>query len=213
MARAATARKTSRAPTVAPAMRKGPTQERARATVDAVLEATARVLVEEGFDKASTNRIAARAGVSVGSLYQYFDGKEALVRALAERHHEQLMGVLALAAADIADRALDDVVHDIVAAMIEAHAVDPQLHHVLTEQVPREIRTCRIEDDGATFVRGLLEVHRSKVREDLDLDVATFLLIHTVEGVTHAAVLDNPAMLQEPRFTRELARMITSYLR
>ena len=71
--------------------RKAASQERSRATVDALVEATARILVKEGFDKASTNRIAEVAGVSVGSLYQYFPGKEALVAAVAERHQQQIM--------------------------------------------------------------------------------------------------------------------------
>src|SRR3569623_1094019 len=66
--------------------RKYASQERSRATVAALVEATARILVAEGFDRASTNRIAEVAGVSIGSLYQYFPGKEALVLAVAERH-------------------------------------------------------------------------------------------------------------------------------
>ena len=64
------------------APRKKPKQERSQATVDAILVATARVLCETGYDRASTNRIALAAGVSVGSLYQYFPSKEALVAAL-----------------------------------------------------------------------------------------------------------------------------------
>lgn len=66
-------------------------QQRSRATVDALVEATARILVREGFDKASTNRIAEVAGVSIGSLYQYFPGKEALVVAVIERHQQEIM--------------------------------------------------------------------------------------------------------------------------
>ena len=66
--------------------RKKPRQERSVATVDAILDATARVLCTTGYDRASTNRIALAAGVSVGSLYQYFPSKEALVAALAARH-------------------------------------------------------------------------------------------------------------------------------
>ena len=69
--------------------RKAASQVRSRATVDALVEATARILVKEGFDKASTNRIADVAGVSVGSLYQYFPSKEALVAAVAERHQQE----------------------------------------------------------------------------------------------------------------------------
>ena len=71
--------------------RKVASQERARATVDALVEATARILVKEGFDKASTNHIAEVAGVSIGSLYQYFPSKEALVAAVIERHQHEIM--------------------------------------------------------------------------------------------------------------------------
>src|SRR5215510_10266902 len=71
--------------------RKEASQERSRATVDALIEATARILVREGFDSASTNRIAEKAGVSVGSLYQYFPGKEALIAAVIDRHHQETL--------------------------------------------------------------------------------------------------------------------------
>src|SRR6185437_5949733 len=73
--------------------RKIASQQRSRATVDALVEATARVLVEEGYERASTNRIAQVAGVSIGSLYQYFPSKEALVAAAAERHQQELARV------------------------------------------------------------------------------------------------------------------------
>jgi AcrR family transcriptional regulator len=64
--------------------RKSASQERSRLTVEALLEATARVLMKDGYDRASTNKIAAVAGVSIGSLYQYFPSKEALVAAVID---------------------------------------------------------------------------------------------------------------------------------
>ena len=69
--------------------RKSASQKRSQATVETLLDATARVLTREGYDRASTNRIAAKAGVSVGSLYQYFPNKEALVAALVARHNRK----------------------------------------------------------------------------------------------------------------------------
>ena len=66
-------------------LRKQPKQERAKATVDAVLEASARILVDIGYAKASTNLIAEKAGVSIGSLYEYFPGKEAIFAELRRR--------------------------------------------------------------------------------------------------------------------------------
>src|SRR5487761_943127 len=73
--------------------RKLASQERSRATVDALLEATTRVLIKEGYDRASTNRIAEVAGVSIGSLYQYFPSKEALVAAVIDRHTQEISEV------------------------------------------------------------------------------------------------------------------------
>ncbi|HEY4220511.1 MAG TPA: TetR/AcrR family transcriptional regulator [Myxococcota bacterium] len=194
--------------------RKMPKQERARATRDALLDAAALVLVDEGYDGASTNKIAARAGVSVGSLYQYFDGKDQIVTAVAERHHEQLMAVVALAAADPGepDGDLATLVEAIIGAMLQAHAVDPELHRVLTDQIPHNVVVRRIEEDGATFVRGLIELHKARLRQDLDVDVATFIVTHAVEGVTHAAVIERPGTLKGALLTRELARMVTRFL-
>ncbi|WP_240975574.1 TetR/AcrR family transcriptional regulator [Paraburkholderia aromaticivorans] len=90
--------------------RKHASQGRSRVTVDALIEATARILVRDGFDKASTNRIAGRAGVGVGSLYQYFPGKEALVSAVIERHGQQVMQVFRGALAETAALPMEQAV-------------------------------------------------------------------------------------------------------
>src|SRR3954453_20346490 len=107
--------------------RKYASQERSRATVAALVEATARILVSEGFDKASTNRIAEVAGVSVGSLYQYFPTKEALVLAVVERHNRETMDVVAGVLDDLDSLPLEQAVQRLVTIAIEAHRVDPKL--------------------------------------------------------------------------------------
>src|SRR6516165_4267821 len=96
--------------------RKNAAQARSRATVDALVEATARILVRDGFDKASTNRIAEEAGVSVGSLYQYYPSKEALVAAVIERHNRQLMKVVRGVVAEAAAQPIELGVRKLVAA-------------------------------------------------------------------------------------------------
>lgn len=80
-------------------MRKKPQQERSRQMVETLIEATARVIAKKGLDGATTPNIAEAAGVSVGSLYQYFDGKEALVAALLEKMVTDLTAVLTTQAA------------------------------------------------------------------------------------------------------------------
>src|SRR6185437_12667327 len=87
--------------------RKTASQKRSRATVDALVEATARVLIKEGYDRTSTNRIASVAGVSIGSLYQYFPSKEALVAAVIERHMQELSRVVRDTYLEIAARPIE----------------------------------------------------------------------------------------------------------
>src|SRR5262252_4486356 len=70
--------------------RKQPRQARSKATVDTILEATARVLIKHGYDGLTTNGVAVAAGVSIGSLYQYFPNKEALVAGLIARHGDEM---------------------------------------------------------------------------------------------------------------------------
>src|SRR6266481_6253125 len=111
--------------------RKSASQERSRSTVDALLEATARVLVKEGYDHASTNKIADAAGVSIGSLYQYFPSKEALVAAVIERHSSGMLEIVRASAVRVALLPLEEAARELVGVMIEAHRVDPKLHRVL----------------------------------------------------------------------------------
>jgi AcrR family transcriptional regulator len=83
--------------TKAAAQRRNPAQERSKITVKAIVEAAARVFAARGCAPATTNAIAAKAGVSVGSLYQYFHDKMALLRAVRAHSHETLMATLATA--------------------------------------------------------------------------------------------------------------------
>jgi AcrR family transcriptional regulator len=179
--------------------RKHASQARSRATVDALIEATARILVREGYDKASTNRIAEVAGVSIGSLYQYFPGKEALVVAVFERHHEDIMQVVRRALAKAAPEPIAKGVRRIVAAAVEAHRVDPRLHHVLAEQIPRTGRLAHVEtfnrEANALFV-AYLEAHRDEISV-ADLGLAAFVCGTSIEALTHNAVLHRPDMLSD----------------
>ncbi|MGZ3420381.1 MAG: TetR/AcrR family transcriptional regulator [Polyangiales bacterium] len=193
--------------------RKQAVQPRAKATVDAILEATARVLVREGYDRASTNKVAEAAGVSIGSLYQYFPSKEALVAALIERHTDEMMTLVRSKTAEVWAEPVPVVVETLVRAMIEAHAVDPKLHKVFVEQVPRVGRLERLHDletEVLGLARGFLEAHKHELRP-IDLDVAAFVSVATIEALTHAAVLVREDLLNE-RLVREIRDVVVRYL-
>jgi AcrR family transcriptional regulator len=198
--------------------RKLASQERSRLTVDALVQATARILVKDGYDKASTNGIAAVAGVSVGSLYQYFPSKEALVTAVIDRHTQNLMQVVHDALTKVVARPIDVAVRELVSVGIDAHRLDPKLHRVLAEQIPRTGRFENIEVIDRNFqllVRGYLAAHRDEI-DVSDLDLATFICITAVEALTHAAVLHRPEILTDEKvetFVDDVTRLILRYLR
>lgn len=202
----------ARRPATSP--RKNATQERSRATVDALLAATARVLVKDGYDHASTNKIAHAAGVSIGSLYQYFPSKEALVAAVIERHMGEMMEVVRASLARVAPLRLREAAQELVRVMIEAHRIEPKLHRVLVEQIPRVgsmKHVERVDEEVIPLVRGYLEAHRDELGVD-DLDMAAFVAVTCVEAMTHAAVLRRPELLSEPRFVDEVAALVVRYL-
>jgi AcrR family transcriptional regulator len=198
--------------------RKLASQERSRATVDALAEATARILVKEGFDKASTNRIAEVAGVSVGSLYQYFPSKEALVAAVVERHQQEIMQTVRSELADISTQPVKKAIRALVAVAVKAHRVDPKLHRVLAEQIPRVGELEKLETfnrENFTLFRTYLERHQDELRVD-DLDLASFICVTSIEALTHNAVLHYSKMLSDEGMEvliDEAARLVTAYLK
>lgn len=198
--------------------RKSASQARSRATVDALIEATARILVHDGFEKTSTNRIAEVAGVSVGSLYQYFPSKEALVAAVIDRHNEEIMGIVRMALIEVADLPVDKAVRRLVTVAIEAHRINPKLHRVLAEQIPRTGQLADVEAfnrEVHNLVRTYLESRRKEMRK-IDLDIATFICVSTIESVAHNTVLNQAEMLTEKTvkvLVDETTRMVVGYLR
>src|SRR5262245_32921689 len=116
--------------------RKLPRQERSRATVEALLEATADILVRHGYVKLTTNRIAERAGVNIASLYQYFPGKHAIVAELRRRHGAEQHAALRKVLVERRGQGLESTVRVLVSMGVAAHAVSPKLHRVFTEEMP-----------------------------------------------------------------------------
>lgn len=198
--------------------RKTASQARSRATVDALVEATARILVREGFEKASTNRIAEIAGVSVGSLYQYFPSKEALVAAVIDRHNDEIMTIVRTAFVEVAGMPIDKAVRKLVTVAIEAHHINPNLHRVLAEQIPRNGQLKEVEafnHEVHALVRAYLESRRKEMRK-VDPGLAAFICVSAIEAVAHNTVLNHAEMLSEKMvrtLVDETTRMVVRYLR
>jgi AcrR family transcriptional regulator len=194
--------------------RKGPRQRRSQATVDAILEAAARLFASGGLARVTTNQIAELAGVSVGSLYQYFPSKEAILGELIDRHAEQTMARLSGVLAAFAEGPIPDALREIVAILLEADTIDRNLHRVFLDELPTAGRTAQRQEEirrVTVVVRELLALRRAELRVG-DLDLAAFVVVQALEAVTNAAVLEYPDRLRDPALIDEIAALAGRYL-
>jgi AcrR family transcriptional regulator len=158
------------------------------------------------------------AGVSIGSLYQYFPSKEALVAAVSARHSHEVLELMRNAMVKVAARPIEVAAREFVSVAIDAHRVNPRLHRVLAEQIPRIGRLKSVEaidQDVHALVRGYLDAHRDEI-DIVDLDVAAFICVTAVEALTHAAVLRRPDILTDEKaekFVDEVTDLVVRYLR
>ncbi len=195
--------------------RKSPVQHRSRKTVEVILNATARVLLRDGYEACTTNHVARAAGVSIGSVYQYFPNKESLILAVLERHVQRQQEAFAERLVALAGADLETTVHTLVRAMFEVQLLQPKLHRVLLEQVPRIGALKRLHELHGQYeplVSAWLEGHA----DQLDLpnpSVAAYVLIAAVEGVVTRALLERPRWLELGLLEKQVSRLVLAYLR
>lgn len=192
--------------------RKKPKQERATETRQRILDAAARVFAEHGYVAGTTNRIAEQAGLSIGSLYQYFPNKDAVLRALMDAHVDAGFHLLGERLAAGLPPRLDDTVRLFVKATIDNHRDDPRLHRVLFEEAPRApeflARIRELERCGVDAASRLLEQHPEARPGRLTAQV----VVATIESLVHRLVTSpEPVNLQE--LEDEIVLLLSGYLR
>ncbi|MEZ4238933.1 MAG: TetR/AcrR family transcriptional regulator [Myxococcota bacterium] len=193
--------------------RRQPIQQRAQETVEALLEATAQLLVEDGYARLSTNRIARRAGVSVGSLYQYFADKDALVEALTRRVAERSAERIAQGLLGGVEQPLGELARSLIRGLVEAKRDEPELARAMAIEVPRQGRL-DVEREVLGRLCGILSVvlrQRSDVRP-VNAEMAAFMLVHGVFAVVRDAAAERPELLLGDELADELAELTLRYL-
>lgn len=199
---------------MAESARRKPRQERARMTVDAILEATAQLLVDDGMAQLSTNKVARRAGVSIGTLYQYFPDKEAIVEELGKR---TLDGHFERFTRDLQDLlARDDDLEEQVRALVKSVLDTKRMHPELSQAL---IQAGAFGQDWnqewlrrqRKVIRSALHVQRKHVRTG-DLDVMTYVITTCFEFVLQDALMHQPHLIQDGRLADELAELAVRYL-
>lgn len=181
------------------------------AMVATLLEAATRVFVKEGYAKATTNRIATAAGVSVGSLYQYFPSKDAIAVELLRRYRDGLVELVSARLTTATPETFTTVVRDLIGELLRAEGINPALHRVLIEQVLRT--SARREMLG--FEERLEAVLANAMREAKiqlrDPDLSAFMLVRVVLSVVQSAVVDRPKY-KTAALADELTHLVIGYV-
>ena len=189
-------------PRAAKPTRRHAKQARSKETLRIVFEAAAQVLVREGYARATTNRIAEVAGVSVGTIYQYFANKDLLFDALIQRYFDEVLEQVRGLSLDFS-RPFAMTLRDVISAGIRAQRHGPELLHAL-EYVPNAIFRRRLREGKQQltgFVVTLLEAYRGDLRTT-DLNRAAALIVNAAEGIGYNASAET--------FDEELAEELTT---
>ncbi len=194
--------------------RKRPTQKRSKATVEAIVEATARLLRADGFEAMTMQGVAELAGVSVGSLYQYFATKEALAGAVAEREARSLLNELTSRFSHAAGGEPAGVVRALVGALVDHYRSDPDLHRRLRLEVPMG-RECDVLGTDLVVAEqtllAWLQLRGVAIRSD-DAERAIFIAVASVEAVVIQSLLTRPERFEDPALTEELVDLVCRYV-
>ena len=197
--------------------RKAPSQGRSRFTVGQIVEAAARIFEERGYAGATTNHIAERAGVSIGSLYQYFPNKESILAVLLEEHTQEVANAVEAIRRHVAEEPhdLNRVLEHFVEDMVALHSKNPRLHHVLLDEAPRPpdlmARLREIERAAVETTAAALRAN-PQVRME-DYGTAAYLVVQSVETLVHRFIVEPPDEISRERFATELVQMLVRYLR
>lgn len=194
--------------------RKAPQQERSRETIDAVFEAMLQVLERQDASDPSMQAIAERAGVSVGSVYQYFPSKASLVNSLIAFHLRKQ--------AEIVERAIDQAtglepeagVRFLVDAIVDDKRSQTRVERGLIRYFLRAgdlMTLTQVDERMVGAVHRLLVTLGPKVRAT-DLALAAFIITNALRTSVLLSIVQAPERLDDPRFKDELVRLVLGYL-
>ena len=195
--------------------RKRPVQRRSQKTVGYVLEAAAQLFAELGYERTTTNHVAQKAGVSIGSIYQYFPNKEALLLALAESHLSEVRERAVAALRDLREAGVppEEFFRGFVEFIVDFHQGGEPLHDLFFEEAPSSSRLvelvrainvgCAAEIEGYLGECGL-------AGDDLSLKAA--VLTGMAGNLTHEVALDPPTRHHPAAYQEEVVRACLAYL-
>lgn len=194
--------------------RNQPRQPRSRATVSVILDAAIRILDREGIEALTTSRVAEVAGVSVGTLYQYFAHRDAIIDALQDRELQR--------ASEMLERVLEnrdnvpdrEVARAVLAELLRLYRAAPALHRVLAVDGLRYStpeRVLAFDARSVALVKAFLSMAGPRVRST-NLEAAAFIIYQSVRATMLSYLLECPAGVGDELIVDELTELIVRYL-
>ncbi|WP_434577286.1 TetR/AcrR family transcriptional regulator [Pseudomonas sp. Z5-35] len=191
--------------------RKIPAQARSRATVEAIIQAATYILTKVGWEGLTTNAIAERAGVNIGSLYQFFPNKEAVIAELQRRHaaatRTDLLDVINLLPQQ---PSLRDALTLIVEMIVTEHRIAPALHKAIHEELPHTVRHMAEDQEG--LQRQFSQVLKPFMTNVPDPELSIYLMGIAAHAIIHTVTADKPDLLGNPTFVEEVVTLLENYL-
>lgn len=199
--------------TTAPIPRKLPSQDRSREMVGRIVDAAGRILVAEGYERASTKRIAAVAGVSPGSVYQYFPNKEAIVVAAVERMVDEFADGFLASLPAIAAAEPDQSVLAMLGTLLDAMERRRELIRVLMQEVPRlggSAQAMQFERRITDLFTGYLS-GASAGQDQARTPAAVWVAVTCVSNLMARYVVERPPIPRK-QFLEEVRRLLVGYI-
>ena len=193
-------------------MRKIPKQTRSRATVEAILSAAIQVLLANGYDKASTYKIAEIAGVSIGSLYEYFPGKEAIYAEVERRNDRNLFD---LVMSQPEPGSVRELIRSHTSVNLDFVRQNLELHAALINDVPQfalQEQEFRAYRDYLPWAIRYFELHRDELRQDIGISQMVEFALRVVRSTIDNYVLYSPDQLNDPLVDEMLVDLAERFL-
>lgn len=198
-------------------MRKQPTQDRAQRTIEIIFQATTQIVDKEGEEGLTTNKIARVAGVSVGTLYQYFPTKEAVLQAMIDRERRRVMDEMKvqLMSAVQGKRNPKEVLRERIRILVQAFGIGTKSNRTMVRMAWRldhHVNIAQAQREAAEHIAvSLAQIKHRSLRAPNPAMV--FIVTRAVLGVIRSASLENSPLLGTPEFEEELVRMAWGLMR
>ena len=193
--------------------RKTPVQTRSGVTVEAIQEATIQVLLKHGRERLTTTRVAERAGVSVGTLYQYYPNKRALLFSVMEQHLSRLADAVERACREQRHQPLEAMVHGVVQAFVDAKMERTDISlalYSIASELDGEVLVRRIGKRARSALTAMLETAPGMYFENVEF--TAMMMFAAMANATRAVLESGPTPRMVRMLRRELVLMCNGYL-